>query len=617
MSYLIQWFTATEKGNVRDVNEDAVLAHPDRTTLEQQPDMVPPGGRLCVVADGMGGHAGGQRASSLAITLIREHYYSQHNVTAEQALVEATRRASQEIAQLGQNTPELKGMGTTVVLAVADQNRIYVVNVGDSRAYLWRSETHELAIISEDDRMVAQQVRDGILTEEQARNHQYRNVLLQSLGSPKEITPHVRYLELLPEDRLLLCTDGLFEVVDDATIANVLQGPPDQAAQLLVQLALERGTTDNVTVAVGYYGTRKFKSRVAKTSSFAPRQQRGRPVWFIPLLIVILAVMVAGLIGVIVLRLGQFASNPTPSPVATSMAEPQIETTSPPSGPTTGLANLDPFLQETPEQATISTPIPPLTPTSSPSPTTTSLPVLENASSAPHGVANHPAVAITEWGDGEGLTADEEPYFERCRAENTAGRTGFILTRDVAQEQALNFVFTFDDKLEERGGIRSGATEQERCLWYMNPRGYGIEMDDGTRVLTRSYDFKPNRLYHLHYHHEPIAVFANDKQTRKEPLTPAEQQELSTCANKVLGEKDTLVVFSGPVGTVFATLDYLDEVGNPYTFTVGAASGTICAFVNSDIKKIHVAPDGPPIMLDMLPRKMYVVRAGSEPGNDG
>ena len=90
MNYLVQWFTATEKGNIREVNEDAVLTHPDRATLEQQPDMVPPGGRLCVVADGLGDHAGGQRASSLAITLIRDHYYSQRNVSTEQSLVGST-----------------------------------------------------------------------------------------------------------------------------------------------------------------------------------------------------------------------------------------------------------------------------------------------------------------------------------------------------------------------------------------------------------------------------------------------------------------------------------------------------------------------------------------------
>jgi protein phosphatase len=608
MNYLVQWFTATEKGNDRDVNEDAILMHPDRATLEQQPDMVPPGGRLCVVADGLGGHAGGQRASSMAIRLIRDHYYRQHNVTTEQALVEAVRQASHEIAQLGHHTPELQGMETTVVLAVADQNRVYVVNIGGSRAYLWRNETHELAIISKDDRMVAQQVRDGIHTEEQARNHQYRNVLLQSLGSSREITAHVRYLELLPEDRLLLCTDGLFEVVDDATIATILQEPPDQAAQQLVQLALGRGTTDNVTVAVGYYGERTFKRNVAKTSKFVPHQQHGGPVWLIPLLIVVLLVLGMGLAGVIVLHLGQTASNPTPSPVASSTTESHIEETSSTAGPTTGLANNDPLAQVPSEYTNTSTLTSP--PASSSFPT----PALENTPSVPHGVAVRPAVAITEWRDGESLPANAEPYFERCRAEPTNGRTGFILTRAVAQEAALNFVFPFDGEPEKRAGIRPGAAEQEKCQWwYINPRGFAIEVGS-TRVLSHSYDFATNHIYHLHYNPEqPIAIFASDAQTRQAPLTQAEQQAVNACASQEseLGEKDALVVFSGPVGTVFATLDYLDETGNSYTFAVQKATGTTCAFVNSDSRKIHVAPDGPPIMLDMLPRQMYVVRAGS------
>lgn len=252
MTTLLQWFVLSDRGQVREANEDSVQTHPDSDILRQRPDYMVPGGRLCIVADGMGGHRGGKQASDIAVKRIGQYYYTTQGEGPEQALRMAIQQTNHDILQVAQNDPSLENMGTTVVLATALDNQAYIANVGDSRAYLWRKGT--LKLLSHDDRWVAQQMREGVLTMEQARNHEFRNLLVQYLGNAQGVKAHITQEMLQPEDRLLLCTDGLFEAVSEEEISRILAAPPEQAARRLIKQALANRSSDNITVGVGYYG---------------------------------------------------------------------------------------------------------------------------------------------------------------------------------------------------------------------------------------------------------------------------------------------------------------------------------------------------------------------------
>lgn len=223
-------------GQVRQVNQDHVLARDD----------------LYVVADGMGGHRGGEVASEVAVDVVGERFGERSTA----ALLTAVEKANAEIVRRARGDPDLRGMGTTLsALALVEReggDAVAVVNVGDSRAYLLRAESADLEQISEDHSLVATLERQGQLSAEEAATHPQRNIVTRALGIDDAVL--IDSWELLPVegDRFLLCSDGLSNEVDEPRIAAVLRriADPREAAAELVRLANEHGGRDNISVVV-------------------------------------------------------------------------------------------------------------------------------------------------------------------------------------------------------------------------------------------------------------------------------------------------------------------------------------------------------------------------------
>lgn len=225
----------TDTGNVRATNQDLFLTE----------------GELIAVADGMGGHPGGETASRLAVEILKGTFSADPTTDG---LIEAVRAANQAIWEQAEANPELHGMGTTIAAAArvtdAGKERLAVVNVGDSRVYLLRAR--ELSRLSSDHSLVADLVRAGELTETDARAHPERHILTQVIGVAPEIEPHITDTDLARGDRLLLCSDGLFNELSDDEITATLSttAEPNEAADQLVQLAKDHGGNDNITAVV-------------------------------------------------------------------------------------------------------------------------------------------------------------------------------------------------------------------------------------------------------------------------------------------------------------------------------------------------------------------------------
>jgi serine/threonine protein phosphatase PrpC len=235
----------TDVGRKRERNQDNVTHRvpQDEGTLQDR-------GALFVVCDGMGGHAAGEIASQLGAETIRDAYYDAPETDIINALAHAVDQANQAIYSHAREHPELTGMGTTCVTLVLAGGRAYIVNIGDSRAYVARSG--KLRQVTQDHSWVAEQVRVGLLTEEQARSHSHRNVITRSLGTQPNVTADLFIETMQDGDRLLLCSDGLHGYVDEAAIEREMttQNEPGAAAKNLVALANENGGPDNITALV-------------------------------------------------------------------------------------------------------------------------------------------------------------------------------------------------------------------------------------------------------------------------------------------------------------------------------------------------------------------------------
>lgn len=206
-------------------------------------------GALYVVADGMGGHARGEVASRLAVDQLQQVYYADPDPNRAGALYRALEAANLAVYQQGGDQGQDR-MGSTVVAAVVREDELIAGNVGDSRAYLVRAGIARQ--ISQDHTWVGERVRAGQLKPEDAAHHEMRNVLSRSLGDRPEVEPFVSGGDpLLAGDRLLLCTDGLWELVRDDELAQTISvQPPQSAANALVAAANQRGGHDNITVLV-------------------------------------------------------------------------------------------------------------------------------------------------------------------------------------------------------------------------------------------------------------------------------------------------------------------------------------------------------------------------------
>ena len=235
----------SDSGCRRDNNEDSVKLV-ESTERDGRKDK----GTLLVVADGMGGHAAGEVASRMAVEEITRIYRLSRE-TPEKALSGGFKAANHLILSHAAADKEMAGMGTTCTALALVECRAYSCHIGDSRIYLVRS--CEIYQMTEDHSEVMKMVRAGLISLEQARRHDERNVLLQVLGTQAhpsfDIWPEP--LPVNPGDRFVLCTDGLHDLVEpDEMRSRVLELTPDAACRSLVELARERGGYDNITVAV-------------------------------------------------------------------------------------------------------------------------------------------------------------------------------------------------------------------------------------------------------------------------------------------------------------------------------------------------------------------------------
>ncbi len=234
----------TDVGRKRPHNEDNMAY-----VIPKDPQVMARKGALFIVADGMGGHAAGEVASEIAVDTVSYSYYQDDSEDVATSLLHAIRRANSLIHQRAAENMLRSGMGTTCVAAVLRGNLAYIANVGDSRAYLIRHA--QAKQVSQDHSWVAEQVRAGLLTEDQARSHAQRNVITRCLGTQSEVDVDVFTEQLEEGDLLILCTDGLSGLVGDEELrAIVNKYVPQESVYHLVERANENGGPDNITAIV-------------------------------------------------------------------------------------------------------------------------------------------------------------------------------------------------------------------------------------------------------------------------------------------------------------------------------------------------------------------------------
>jgi PPM family protein phosphatase len=235
----------SDTGLVRELNEDAVawITPQDKNVAASQ-------GSLALVADGMGGHAAGEVASAMAAEVIRRVYYDLKG-PAPKVLAMAFSEANRAIIDYASRHPECKGMGTTCTVFVFRDGKAWLAHIGDSRAYLLRKD--RLMQLSEDQTLVAKMISEGSIPKEESSHSPVQNVILQALGAMSEIKPMIASsgIPLQSGDVLILCSDGLFNMVPDTTIAEIAgRLPPQEACDALIEAALAQGGHDNASLGV-------------------------------------------------------------------------------------------------------------------------------------------------------------------------------------------------------------------------------------------------------------------------------------------------------------------------------------------------------------------------------
>jgi len=252
-NHIIRYGISSHKGRVRTNNQDSTLTFFSNLTSSNEP---PPIG-LFVVADGMGGHHDGERASELTVQTLAQIVLNQiiqpqmveiENTaelrTIPEVLTEAMSVANENVKE------QVPDGGTTATCAVIRGDLAYIAHVGDSRAYLVNGDSMEL--ITRDHSLVQRLIELGQLTEEEAEVHPQRNVLYRAIGQGDTIEPDTSMRRLPPASRLMICSDGLWSVIGDEKIKEVLQNTPDpqEACDILIEAANQNGGPDNISVVL-------------------------------------------------------------------------------------------------------------------------------------------------------------------------------------------------------------------------------------------------------------------------------------------------------------------------------------------------------------------------------
>ena len=260
MSFKLNFYGSSEIGKVRQNNEDSYIIDNELS--------------LAIVADGMGGHKSGEIASSMAVKIVLEKYsqmteakikplpYDPSFSVETNRLKLAVNIANTIIYETSQAKEENKGMGTTLTACLGWKNKISIIHVGDSRAYLFRQNSlHQL---SSDHSLVMEQVRKGIITKEQAENSSIQNILTKALGTQNTIDAEIIEIDIMENDKIMICSDGLFKCVKENRIREILQEKKncEEALKIMMKEAYDSEAPDNVTIVIGKIVKLKFKEKL-------------------------------------------------------------------------------------------------------------------------------------------------------------------------------------------------------------------------------------------------------------------------------------------------------------------------------------------------------------------
>lgn len=236
-------FASSDIGKAREINQDYYSIPKPEDNLQ-----------LFILADGMGGYNGGEIASSLATTSAKSYIETnfdkiEHNKEAILELIKnAIEYANMVVFEKSKQEPNLEGMGTTLDICFIYNNKVYIGHVGDSRVYRIRGGV--IRKLTKDHSYVQQLVEDGKITREEAEHHPKKNMLLKALGCTAYVEPDLRARNMENGDILLMCSDGLTNMVEEKQIYRVVKENPETATKVLVDLANEAGGYDNITVVI-------------------------------------------------------------------------------------------------------------------------------------------------------------------------------------------------------------------------------------------------------------------------------------------------------------------------------------------------------------------------------
>lgn len=235
-------FAKTDIGKARDMNQDYYYISPENSEI-----------KIYILADGMGGYKGGEVASKLATISVKnyiENNFSKIPKEKEEILKlikNAMEYANMIVYEQSKDDKELEGMGTTLEVCLIYNNRAYIGHIGDSRIYIIRDN---LKKVTTDHSYVEKLVKDGSITKEEAINHPKKNMLTKALGCTAYAEPDTIEQELLKEDIILMCSDGLTNMIEEEKIHNIVKENNKEAAEKLIELANENGGYDNITAIV-------------------------------------------------------------------------------------------------------------------------------------------------------------------------------------------------------------------------------------------------------------------------------------------------------------------------------------------------------------------------------
>ena len=240
---MITAYAKSDKGKVREINQDYYYIS---TSLDEV--------QLYILADGMGGYNGGERASSLAVETAKKYVENNFKEIEKdrdsiiQLLGSSIEYANMVVYEKSKENPELQGMGTTLEICLVYNNKVYIGHVGDSRIYRIRKQF--IRKLTQDHSYVQKLVKEGTITKEQAEHHPQKNMLMKALGCNAFVEPDVMVKGFLKDDILIICSDGLSNLVDQQTMYEMASKNMEQATKDLVKLANERGGYDNITVVI-------------------------------------------------------------------------------------------------------------------------------------------------------------------------------------------------------------------------------------------------------------------------------------------------------------------------------------------------------------------------------